>query len=124
MDEPKSNQEQEQRIPVADDAAGFLENESSKQLFHLHWHELCNFLRSKYEGASLDVEDIAQTAFTKMELLDNPETIENPKAFLFTTARNLAVDEIRKVKIRLAYQQDSQNECVDEKMTNFRPKTS
>lgn len=77
-----------------------------KELYALHWDELCGYLRSKFNGSSIDPEDIAQAAFTKFVGLKDYEKINNPRGFLYTAARNCAFDEFRKEKVRLAHKED------------------
>lgn len=99
-----------------------------KDLYALHWDELCGYLRSKFGGTSIDPEDIAQAVFTKFAGLEDCMVIKNPRGFLFTAARNRAYDEFRKEKIRLAhkdgerhaYKQDLNDELSPENVLSQR----
>lgn len=51
-------------------------------------------------GPGRPPEDAAQAAFTQFAALEHPETIENPRAFLFRSARNHVVDHKRKEAVR------------------------
>lgn len=51
---------------------------------------------SKFRGRQQDVEDLAQEAFVKAFAVEKDTDIEDPKAFLFRVARNLALNEVRK----------------------------
>lgn len=77
-----------------------------KQLYSLYQQELCDYLRSRYAGSNFDPEDIVQTAFIKLAEIKDSGKIKNPRAFLFATVRNIAIDEFRKSKIRLTHKQD------------------
>lgn len=65
-------------------------------LYKKHWQELCSYLRSRYGDGPPEPEDIAQSTFAKLSELDTLSQIDNPKAFLFRTARNLLIDQFRR----------------------------
>ena len=94
-----------------------------KRFFETYRQELCNYLRSRYGGDTFDPEDVAQAAFVKLAQVKNSEKIINPKAFLFATARNIAIDEFRKAKIRLAHRQDALQSPDEEFFDVFSPET-
>lgn len=69
-----------------------------RSLHHLYEKELTlllRFLRRFSDGA--EPEDIAQDSFLRLCAADNREII-SPRAFLFRTAKNLAVDALRRNK--------------------------
>lgn len=45
-------------------------------------------------------EDLAQESYAKMSNLSTSQVITHPRAFLFRTATNLALDHLRKEKVR------------------------
>lgn len=95
-------------VDMANEAevGSFVPNSNNiKELYALHWDELCGYLRAKFYGTSLDPEDIAQSAFTKFAGLEDYEKINNPRGFLYAAARNCAIDEFRKEKVRLAHKE-------------------
>jgi RNA polymerase sigma-70 factor (ECF subfamily) len=63
-------------------------------LFLNHAHEVSAFIRGRWPREQ-DVDDIMQEAFLRLSQVTNPESILNPRAFLFTTASNVAVDRHR-----------------------------
>ena len=65
-------------------------------LFHSYGKELLAFAgqRSGSEGA----EDLVQETYIRM--LQHPESIENPRAFLYQVAANLSIDQHRKQAVR------------------------
>ncbi|KPV43008.1 RNA polymerase sigma factor [Alicyclobacillus ferrooxydans] len=65
--------------------------------FDSYGQDVFNYL--VYYTSSIDVEDLVQETFTKAWIkLRNYGEIENPKAWLFSIARNTATDAIRKKK--------------------------
>lgn len=76
-----------------------------KELYALYWDELCGYLRSKFSGSSIDSENIAQAAFTKLAGIEDYKKISNPRGFLYATARNCAIDQFRREKVRLAHKE-------------------
>jgi len=56
---------------------------------------LQNFLR-RYLPRQQDIEDVAQEAYLKAYSVEQIKTIEHPKAFLFTIAKNIAINELTK----------------------------
>lgn len=82
----------------------------------VHEAALTNFLRRSWLSAS-DVDDICHDAYIRvMEAAERHRPI-SPKAFLFSTARNLLVDRARRnqvVPIDLIQDMDALNVLVDE----------
>jgi RNA polymerase sigma-70 factor (ECF subfamily) len=68
----------------------FIENLFLEQKSGLH-----RFVAGRLSDAT-EAEDITQDAFHNMLQLPHPEQLENPKAYLFQTAANLALNRIRK----------------------------
>ena len=68
-------------------------------LFLNHAHEISAFIRGRWPREQ-DCDDILQESFLRLSQVPNPETILNPRAFLFTTASNVAVDRHRRRKTR------------------------
>jgi RNA polymerase sigma factor (sigma-70 family) len=113
-----------QHIEQADNSTAellFIDSDHVRDLFDLHWQDLCNYLRSKYDEGTFEIEDVAQAAFTKLAAVEDPGEIRNPKAFLFATARNIAIDEFRKAKIRLAHKQEVLQSPHEEIFDDFSP---
>jgi RNA polymerase sigma-70 factor (ECF subfamily) len=57
-----------------------------------------------------EVEDIVQETYVKICQLDKYNEIERPKSFLLKTARNLAIDHLKKAETRLA--DGAEDECL------------
>ena len=56
------------------------------------------WLRGQFPKAG-DVDDIVQEAYVRVLEAHATQTIESPKAFLFATARNLALGRVRHLKV-------------------------
>ena len=56
---------------------------------------LVKYLTSRFRDRA-DAEEVAQEAWVRMYKLDNPEELDNAKAFLFQTASNLSIDRLRR----------------------------
>lgn len=69
-------------------------------IYRRHWLELCRYINKTFGAGPPEPEDVAQAAFTRFAALDQPERVENPRAFLFATARNLVVDQARRDQVR------------------------
>ena len=63
---------------------------------------LTRFLAKRVSNPE-DAHDIAQEAFLRIYRLKNPEKLDNARAFLFKTASNLAVDQLRHQKVHARY---------------------
>ncbi|MCZ6618455.1 MAG: RNA polymerase sigma factor [Gammaproteobacteria bacterium] len=63
---------------------------------------LIKYLTTRFADRE-EAQDIAQEALFRLYRLDHPEKLKNPKAFLFQTAGNLAIDKIRRNKLEQRY---------------------
>ena len=75
-----------------------------EQLFDSHATGLVRYLTRKMKSAQ-DAEDIAQNAFIRIQKLAEAGELDNPKAYLYQTASNLAIDQIRREKLHSNYLQ-------------------
>lgn len=66
-----------------------------QSLFENYQRDLQRFIAHKF-GHSHDAEDIVQDAFHNMLRQPDDVTIDNPRAYLYQTASNLALNRIRK----------------------------
>ena len=64
--------------------------------YRRHWDEICRYVRRAFGAGPPEPEDVVQAAFAKFTAVEEPQAIANPRAFLFRTAHNLAVDARRK----------------------------
>lgn len=68
------------------------------RLYRDHIGNLVGWLRRHYGGGPPSPEDIAQIAFTKLAALDDIQRIEKIKPYLYATAVNVALDEVKWIK--------------------------
>ena len=71
-----------------------------------HSKNLYNFIYYKY-GNTVDAGDKVQEAFIKLWELCKDVSPEKAKSFLFTIARNLSLNEIKHINIKLKYQKNA-----------------
>lgn len=67
-------------------------------LYQRHWPELCRYIRATFGSGPPDPQDVAQSAFARYMALDDHDIVDNPRAFLYTTARNIVLDFNRHLK--------------------------
>jgi RNA polymerase sigma factor (sigma-70 family) len=81
-------------------------------LYRVHWKGLCGYVRAQFGPGPPEPEDVAQTAFIRFAAAD-PAHIENPRAFLYATARHLVIDHHRQAQRATAHQQAAQSAAED-----------
>jgi RNA polymerase sigma factor (sigma-70 family) len=64
------------------------------QIFR-HRADLQRYLQQFTSGAE-DIDDLIQETYVRVYSLPDYETVDSPKAYLFTTARNLAIERARR----------------------------
>lgn len=69
-----------------------------KLLYERHWTELCRYIGATFGAGPPDPQDVAQSAFARYMTMNNQDVVDNPRAFLYTTARNIALDFNRHLK--------------------------
>ncbi|MCP5179510.1 MAG: sigma-70 family RNA polymerase sigma factor [Pseudomonadales bacterium] len=75
-----------------------------------HDKGLVRYLAAKF-GDPEEARDIAQEAWTRIARLRDPQSLENPKAFLFQTATNLAIDRVRHLRVAQRHEETSLEEA-------------
>lgn len=74
-------------------------------LYRRYRRELIAFVRTKVGAGPPEPDDVMQQVFLQYALLDEPERIENPSAFLYRTATNIVINYRRRdVVIRRHFQ--------------------
>lgn len=111
------NQPANSQTPSGADRTRFIE-----ELYRSCWGELCRRLRRLYGDGPPEPEDIAQSAFAKITALDNLKYIENPRAFLFTTAVNLGLNAIDRI-VRARKFIDGEMHRVGQNVEEITPET-
>ncbi len=74
-----------------------------RETYERYAGSLMRYILKTFGEGPPEPEDVAHTAFTKFACLESPQTIENPQAFLYATARNFVLDHKRRAKIIHAY---------------------
>ena len=72
------------------------------QLFEEQSTPLLRYLAARFGNVD-EAREVAQEAWLRMFRLDTPEQLDNPKAFLFQTASNLAIDRARHEQVAQKY---------------------
>jgi len=86
--EPKASSDRHQRAETAD--------------IYLQYHEeLCRGVIKKFSLSRSEAEDVVQTAFIRYTESATP--VLNPRAFLYKTCSNIAIDHIRRRDVRNSY---------------------
>lgn len=97
---------------------GLSKNEFLSLLFREHHGWLAAWLRKK-TGCPHHAADLAQEAFARILSLADPASLQQPRAFMVTTATRLIIDEERRRKLEQAYlealalMRDSHQACAD-----------
>ncbi|CDG84053.1 sigma-70 family RNA polymerase sigma factor [Janthinobacterium agaricidamnosum] len=77
-------------------------NEFLSLLFHNHHGWLAAWLRKK-TGCPHRAADLAQEAFARILMLPDPRRLEQPRAFMVTTATRIIIDEQRRRMLEQSY---------------------
>lgn len=67
-----------------------------------HGLALEKYLARKLDSPE-DAAEVAQEAFLRLHRLEQPETLDNARAFLFQVATNLAVDQLRRRQLQFRF---------------------
>jgi RNA polymerase sigma factor (sigma-70 family) len=70
-----------------------------EKLFREHNRALIAFLQCRLNSLS-DAQEVAQEAYLRVLTMDNREEIDSLRSYLFKVAGNLAIDRLRKRKVR------------------------
>ncbi|AMX03227.1 RNA polymerase sigma factor [Microbulbifer thermotolerans] len=73
-----------------------------EKLFAEHGQALVRFVVRIVRNTD-DAEDIAQHAYLRLQKLSDEKELENPRAYLYQIANNLAVDQLRRGKLHMEY---------------------
>ena len=73
-------------------------------LFEQQATPLYRFLLSRFRDHE-DAAEIAQEAWLRLYRVEDPTRLDNPKAFLYQTAANLAIDRVRRAKLESRYRE-------------------
>ena len=91
------------------------------EVYRRYWLEVCRYVGRTFGSGPPDPEEVAQTAFTRFAALDDPARVDNPKAFLFATARNIVVDHHRRSARHQAYASEIAHDATAETVSDLSP---
>lgn len=69
-------------------------------VYRSYWNELCGYVRKTFGAGPPEPEEVAQGAFVRFATQPRPDEIANPRAFLYTCARNIVLDHRRHEQVR------------------------
>lgn len=87
-----------------------------RDVYLQHREELCRHIVKTCGVKFSEAEDIVQSAFARFVGMESPLAIENPRAFLYTTSYNIAIDLQRHNQVQNRYSQaviDNDAEIVE-----------
>ena len=73
-----------------------------------HGQTLEKFLARKLDNPE-DAAELAQEAFIRLHRLEQPQELDNARAFLFQVASNLAVDQLRRRQLHFRFLRAEKN---------------
>ena len=87
-----------------------------RDIYFQHREELCHYIVKKCGLKFSEAEDIVHSAFVRFVGMESPFSVENPRAFLYTTSYNIAIDVKRHNQVQNRYEQavsDNDAEIVE-----------
>lgn len=87
-------------------------NQFLAELVALHGTRLEKFLARKMDNPE-DAAEIAQDAFLRLHRMEQPEQLDNARAFLFQVANNLAIDQLRRKTLHFRFLNMEKSHAVD-----------
>jgi RNA polymerase sigma-70 factor (ECF subfamily) len=82
------------------------------ELVSEHGVPLEKYLARKLDNRE-DAAELAQEAYMRLHRLDQPENLDNARAFLFQVATNLAVDQLRRRQLHFRFLKVEKSQAVD-----------
>lgn len=89
------------------------EPQSLDILYHRYWVELRVYVERTFGLGPPEPDDVAQTAFIKFAAYSKDIAVENPRAFLYATARNIVLDHRRRARVIDAHAVDVQHTATE-----------
>lgn len=98
-----------------------LQDRSAKleTLYRDHRDAVMRYILHKFGAGPPDPADVVQAAFEKFITLDDHDDIANPRSFLIASARNWALDQRRRLKVRSDYADETQ--AIESPADDFDP---
>ena len=83
--------------------------------------DLRRYIHAKFGVGPPEPDDVAHAAFMRLAALKNPETVENPQAYLYATARNIVVDHHRRQTTSDAFAKEQAGQAHDDALYELSP---
>ena len=77
-----------------------------EELYKQYWRTLCRYLGATFGPGPPEPEDVAQLAFARFAAHEHQAKINDPKSFLWFTARNIVLSERRSMAVRRRRSED------------------
>lgn len=90
-------------------------------LFEKHQADLRRAIAARFGKVRHEAEDIVQDAFHNLLRAENLEQLENPRAYLYQTAANLALNRIRKHRHHNQYLEQQGAALEEDEMDEMGP---
>ncbi|TDG15876.1 RNA polymerase sigma factor [Seongchinamella unica] len=82
------------------------------ELVSKHGGPLENYLARKLDSRE-DAAELAQEAYMRLHRLEQPENLDNARAFLFQVATNLAVDQLRRRQLHFRFLRTEKGQVME-----------
>lgn len=89
-------------------------------LYERHFAPLVAYLRARFRALPSDPEDVAQRAFANLVARGDLSDVENPQAYLWRTAKNIAVSDNRAAAVR-SWDDDTKQVFIPQESDDFTP---
>ncbi len=86
-----------------------------RDLVAAHQHSLEKYLTRKLESPE-DAREVAQEAYLRIHRMEQPQQLDNARAFLFQVASNLAVDQLRRRTLHFRFLKSEKSQLPDEEV--------
>ena len=84
-------------------------------LYRRYWQEICAYVRRRFGAGPPEPEDIAQAAFARLSARSDLRDLENPRAFLYRVAHNVAIEERRRYGARRRAEMELTSPATDDR---------
>lgn len=85
-------------LPFPDGSAARGQSGLLNDVYRLYRMELCRYVNKTFGSGPPEPEDVVQNAFAKFAALENLDSVESPRAFLYRTVHNIAISEKRRMQ--------------------------
>jgi len=89
-------------------------DDSLRRLYAGCFDSLVGYLRAHFRSCPHQAEEIAHNAFERMAARGKPGTVDNIRAFLWRTARNIALSDLRSRRVAQRYRIESRQALAQE----------